>query len=276
MNANEFETHFDVLYNNITSNQAPGLNPFEKSVLLTKAQNEIVKNYFTSESKGNTLQSGFDETNKRQIDFSMLIKTIRVDTLASGTPYTTIDNRAITYLWPADTLYIINEAFNAGTHAMDKTKPRQIIAITYSDYTRLMSKPYKAPLKYEAWRLITGQSEQKRAIVEIILNAPDFKVVTNDSIPSPEYGENRYVLRYVRKPRPILLANFDGAYGEDLSIEGLNGGGDYDLNNPCELHESIHWEILQRAVELAKAAWATNQESIASSQMTQAIGERSE
>ena len=32
MNNTEFSNQFDVFYNNITSNQAPGLNEYEKSV----------------------------------------------------------------------------------------------------------------------------------------------------------------------------------------------------------------------------------------------------
>ena len=46
MELSEFSYEFDVLYNNITSNQAPGLDEYEKSVFLTKAQDEIVKSYF--------------------------------------------------------------------------------------------------------------------------------------------------------------------------------------------------------------------------------------
>lgn len=46
MTNEEFSNEFDVLYNNITSNQAPGLDEYEKSVFLTKAQDEIVKAYF--------------------------------------------------------------------------------------------------------------------------------------------------------------------------------------------------------------------------------------
>jgi hypothetical protein len=37
MTTSEFSNQFDVLYNNITSNQAPGLDEYEKSVFLTKA-----------------------------------------------------------------------------------------------------------------------------------------------------------------------------------------------------------------------------------------------
>ena len=52
----EFSDQFDVLFNNITSNQAPGLNEYEKSLFLTKAEKEIVKNYFSANSVGNSLK----------------------------------------------------------------------------------------------------------------------------------------------------------------------------------------------------------------------------
>ena len=55
----EISREFDILYNNIMSNQAPGLDEYEKSVLLTKSQDEILKNYFNPSS--NTLKEGFDE-----------------------------------------------------------------------------------------------------------------------------------------------------------------------------------------------------------------------
>ena len=52
----EMSEMFDIWYSNITSNQAPGLNEHEKSVLLTRAEKEIVLNYFSPQSKGNNLQ----------------------------------------------------------------------------------------------------------------------------------------------------------------------------------------------------------------------------
>lgn len=73
MTNQEFSNEFDVLYNNIMSNQAPGLDEYEKSVFLTKAQDEIVKNYFNP--KGNKYQEGFDGNEKRQIDFSMIMRS---------------------------------------------------------------------------------------------------------------------------------------------------------------------------------------------------------
>ena len=47
MTNKEFSYEFDILYNNIMSNQAPGLDDYEKSVFLTKAQEEIIINYYS-------------------------------------------------------------------------------------------------------------------------------------------------------------------------------------------------------------------------------------
>ena len=60
MTTQEFSNEFDVLYNNIMSNQAPGLDEYEKSVFLTKAQSEVLKNYFNP--KGNKYQEAVSYT----------------------------------------------------------------------------------------------------------------------------------------------------------------------------------------------------------------------
>lgn len=38
----EFDTQFDIFYNNIASNAAPSINSYEKSVFLTQAQKDII------------------------------------------------------------------------------------------------------------------------------------------------------------------------------------------------------------------------------------------
>lgn len=73
MTCEEFSNEFDLFYNNIMSNQAPGLNEYEKSVFLTKAQDDIIKKYFTL--KGNKYNENFDGSIKRNIDFSKLYNT---------------------------------------------------------------------------------------------------------------------------------------------------------------------------------------------------------
>ena len=64
MTTQEFSDQFDVLYNNIGSDQAPGINEYEKSVFLTKAEKQLVREYF--ERSLNRTEVGFDDSIKRQ------------------------------------------------------------------------------------------------------------------------------------------------------------------------------------------------------------------
>lgn len=223
MDHTEFSNVFDVLYNNIMSNAAPGINEYEKSVLLTKAQDEVLKNYFNP--KGNKYQEGFDGSAKRQIDFSGLI-SVKEGTLLNG--QAGFDLRAKIYRMPEDVFLIINETLTTDTGV------KQVVPISFDEYSRLMSKPYKEPLKYQAWRLVTEGSGSDNIIVELI----------------PHSGEtvSKYTIKYVRKPKPIVLVDLASEYG-DVSINGVS------TISECELNPLIHEEILQRAVELAKIVY---------------------
>lgn len=249
MTATEFSNEFDVLYNNLASNQAPGLNEYEKSVLLTKAQEQLIRDYFNP--RNNKVQQGFDGSPKRQIDLSALINTSMDNVELSGQK---LDPRSICYQLPADVFMIINESMHL--IADDAVKGiRQIIPITYEDYMRFMSKPYKEPLKWQAWRLLTRQGTSN-TIAEVILTS-------NDNALYSDSTKRKYVCRYVKRQKPIILTDFSEAFGEAITIAGENGSSalytkdaDGNIINPCELDESVHEEILQRAVELAKASYS--------------------
>lgn len=243
MSVEEMDNMFDVLYNNITSNQAPGLNAYEKSVFLTKGQDEILKNYFNPKSKGNTTQDGFDENAKRQVDFSMLTS---VETKSSGFENPLFDTRENTKSvgLPSKLMFAINEV----VEVMRDTKKviLQVIPIKFDEYSRLMCKPYKRPLKYQAWRLTNNNTSNK---ADIVIGPSD--ILT------------KYTIRYVRRPNPIIVSNLDG-----LTIEGKSTASE------CELDPILHDEILQRAVELAKIAWTnTGQDNL---QAVMQAGQRSE
>jgi hypothetical protein len=244
MNNSEFSWRFDVAYNNITSNQAPGLNEAEKSNFLTQAEYEIVKNRFSANSAGNTLKEGFDDSAKRQADFSTLMK---VATCSAATASAKIDDRSSVYSYPTDIFIVINETIKTTAG-----KILQVIPLRFDEYTRLMSKPFKRPLKYQAWRLlnsgtVSGASATK--VAEIITNLGD--------------TVGTYSVRYIRKPKPIILENLDG-----LTIEGIGTATE------CELDPILHEDILQRAVELAKIAWtSTGNDNV---QAVMQSGQRSE
>ena len=272
MTPEEFSNQFDVLYNNITSNQAPGLTEYEKSVFLTKAQNEKVKNFFTPASPGNVINQGFDDSALRQADFSCLMKTATGDSPSSNV--TKIDSRSKVFTFPPDVFIVINESVMIG----NSTKNYQVLPLRYDEYTRLMSKPFQRPCKNQVWRLInsgTGSGNTSTKYVELI-GAPG----TDDS-------SFTYTVRYIRKPKPIIVGDLDGLtidgykYGETglnttAPTSGTIGVGTQvtPTTSGCELDPVIHEEILQRAVELAKVSWtATGQDNM---QAVLQTGQRSE
>lgn len=314
MTNQEFSNEFDVLYNNITSNQAPGLDEYEKSVFLTKAQDEIIKSYFNP--RLNKTQEGFDGNERRQIDFSMILKSkviyptnvvrsrnfelstyngneynneqLKDTELTFTVPYNkipvkinnaSVHNNTVSiyvdkpyellkyidtnyhtfqipedqshqefsitigdYDWnnpqfdtrentksvslPSDILMLINEY--AGVIRDGENKRLVVIPISYTEYSRVMSKPFKRPLKNQAWRLLEGTGDNKLA---------DIIIGTNDTL-------RIYGIRYLKRPRAIILTTLDG-----VTLDGKT------TEQTCELDPILHPEILQRAVELAKAAY---------------------
>lgn len=306
MSVEEMDNMFDVLYNNITSNQAPGLNAYEKSVFLTKGQDEILKNYFNPKSKGNNTQEGFDGSAKRQVDFSMLttvattsstsytyslvtgktdkdgkpvysrtettapkstysytvaydiegnvlkddndnvlyIRNEGTDVSGFGTPLFDMRENTKSVTLPSKLMYAINEMVEVTRN--DKKILLQVIPVKFDEYSRLMCKPYKRPLKYQAWRLTNND----------VVNKADIVVGPSDRL-------TKYTIRYVRRPNPIIVSDLDG-----LTIDGISHASE------CELDPIIHTEILQRAVELAKIAWTnTGQDNL---QAVMQAGQRSE
>lgn len=226
------------------------MNEYEKSVFLTQAQDELVKNHFSSASRGNSLQQGYDDSLKRQTDFSGLMKTSICEEITDETllaEMDKIDYRSTLWTFPKDVFIVINEALTATSSGTEK--PLQVVDLRYDEYTRLMSKPYKRPLKNQAWRLInSGNASEK--YVELVTNIGD--------------DVTKYKIRYIRTLKPIILADLDG-----LTIEGIGEPTE------CELDPSLHQELLTRAVELAKAAWVTTNSGENIQLLTQS-GQRSE
>ena len=246
---NEWEERFDVLFNNVTSNQAPGLNTYEKCVLLTKGQDEVLKNHFSTSSQGNTLKEGYDDSPKRQIDFSMLTTSSTITEVSSGAQFDTRSNSKSIIL-PSGMLMIVNEL--AQVNRNGKTVDLVVVPLRFDEYNRLMSKPYTRPLVKQAWRLINSDSANKADIV----------IGPGDTL-------TKYIVRYIRKPKPIIIGDLDG-----LTLDGYTYGTGTDQTQGCELDPILYEEILQRAVELAKIAWTSTGQDNAN--MVIQAGQRSE
>ena len=252
MTNEEFSNEFDVLYNSITSNQAPGLDEYEKSIFLTKAQSEILREYFNPRVDG--ANGGFDGSQKRQYDFSSLIKTVKLEanfaTVGDEDYVPKIDGRGSSFNFPEDYFLSINEII---VDEESTNKLFSVVPISYSDYQRLMIKPYAYPPKRIAWRIFIG-TIQKTLEDASKVTVPVAEIIGKFNGRSNNW---KYSLRYVKKPNPIILINLTN---DDLSIEGKK------TETPCELPSQLHQEILERAVTLAKIAYQAGSTSTIAAQ----------
>lgn len=259
MTTQEFSNTFDTLLNSyrdvkdfgkIHSNVSIELDEYEKSILLTQAQDIVVKSYF--DRTLNPQAQGFDDSSRRQIDFSELIKVAELAE-ASGPdiPSVKYDERSKLYKMPTDNigdverfsvLFMLNEKLivtNTPSTGTPTSKSYVVIPINYLEYDRLMSKPFSQPLKKQAWRLFQNKSGLD-LISEVIPVTDASKVVSGVT------KTFKYKIRYVKRPRPIVLADLsNGEYSGGLEIDG------YSTVTECELNPIIHIDILMKAVELA-------------------------
>ena len=229
----EWSQAFDLLWNNIFSDKAPGLEEYEKSMFLTLGQEELVKDAFSP--KTNALGEGFDDSVRRQSDFLTLISTATPVSVASSNVTTAFNNRSTTryYMYPEEAFLVLNEEVAVEGNYMT------VVPLSYEEYARLMMRPYKYPPKGQVWRLITntdltsGSSPVPYQVIELIGNFHQSDVID-------------YRMRYVHRPDPIILVDLTDS---GLSIEGKTADA------TCTLPEHLHDEILARAVNLAKIAW---------------------
>lgn len=245
MTNEEFSNTFDTLLNsynteaafgNATSFRDISLDEYEKSVILTQAQDIVIKSYF--DRTLNAQGQGFDDTSRRQIDFSSLIKVATLTPSSSSN--STFDDRGILYDMPKDSgasvsnvLFILNEKL-LFTPSTGNSKNFVIVPISYKEYDREMSKPYAQPLKKQAWRLFQNSSSDITLQTELIPRW-DYKKKVEDS-----EGSFKYKIRYVKRPRPIILEDLP----DGLQIDGKS------TTSTCELNPIIHMDILTKAVEI--------------------------
>ena len=146
MTTQEFSNTFDTLLNSYNTQAQFGeqasrreivLDEYEKSTLLTQAQDFIVKSYF--DGSLNQQGQGIDDSTRRQMDFSSLIKVAELEPSNTGTPF---DSRGIIYQLPkkntsigtnrTDVLFILNEKLE---HTIKAVWTRQGFDSVEGEYT---------------------------------------------------------------------------------------------------------------------------------------------
>lgn len=175
MGITEFSDEFDILYNNVNSNQAPGLNAYEKSIFLTKGQEELILSYYGNTR--NKFGEGADSTHNRNYDFSTLIKVKElnrnIEALANKglTDITKFNPLARLYDTPDDLFLDLSDTLIDGTNRVNS-----IYSIQSRDYLKLLSKPYPYPPKRIFYKY-TNLADIKSQDVLVLMNEDGYYTV---------------------------------------------------------------------------------------------------
>ena len=231
MNTAEFSNEFDILYNNITSNMAAGLSEYEKSVFLTRAQEDIITGFYSGK---NTSKVSFEETEEVRRYLDVLNKTVvllpTVPTIAFP-----ISQDSKFFIAPTDIWFITYEQVKLVDSELPYGELSEAIVIptTQDSYFRKSRNPFKTPSDNKVFRLSIVP-----AVYDISRTTFLIELVS-------KYSINEYLIRYLGQPKPIILETLTGG----ATINGVS------QRTECELPKVIHTSILKLAVDMAKMVY---------------------
>lgn len=213
MTNEEFSNEFDILINNI--NVGLEFDEYEKSLFLTKAQEDVV----TSLYRGNLIGESFERTEELRRYLSDLVNTYNTNEklVCDG-----ITNNSYFFKIPKDILFITYEAVVSQDEKLgcSKNTTMEVVPITQDEFHRIRNNPFRMPNKRRVLRL-----DIQDQIVELI----------------SYYEIDEYIIRYLKKPDPIILTDLP----QGLSIN------EKPKATECKLNPAIHRTILEVAVNMA-------------------------
>ena len=222
MTCEEFSLEFDLLYNNIMSNKAPGLSEYEKSLFLTQAQESIVLDIYSGK-----YGDSFERTEETTSYLNQLLKQRTYDS-GEFTEGNKLDTRSVFVTLPEDiwfktgeTAYIMDDFYKCN---VDGLREVMVFPVTQDTLVRTKRSPFRGPNERRILRLDSGKNQ-----VELISN----------------YEIHSYTVRYLSRPEPIILKELP---------QGLTIGGKSSPQT-CLLNTAIHKAILSKAVLIAKSSW---------------------
>lgn len=258
----EWSLKFDQYYNNITSNQAPGLEEYEKSVFLTDAQKAVVLALYNG-----TLGKPFESTEDVANYLAPLVKQAfweeNPDNGVTNT-ITKVDNPSYqivtgssVFKLPSDLMFRTYESCNLNVNVNCNSVAAVVVPVTQDEYWRTSRNPFKGPNDVRVLRLIysdstyavpaSQSSSSGQAGSQVVEQDKKWTNTKYSEIVS-KYDIVYYLVRYISNPHPIILTS--------LNNSGLDIDGETD-ECPCLLDEALHETILNEAVKIAKSVWMT-------------------
>lgn len=226
MTLDDFSNGFDTLLNSFARDvvlEEPlskldiKLDEYEKSVYLTKSQEDIILSLYTGR---NAALKGFEETEELRRYLASLVKEDSIDPISGGTVPTGMEANSKFFDLPSDLWFITFESVNISDATCEGMTSLEVVPVRQDEYHKIRKNPFRGPNNRRALRLDLGDD-----VVEIV----------------SKYTVTKYYIRYLTKLKPIILTDLS----DGLSIEGISTA------TPCEVHESLHRRILEQAVLMA-------------------------
>lgn len=163
----EFSNEFDVLYNNISSNQAPGLDDYEKSVFLNKAKDEIVVSLYNG---NNLLNKAFEGNEELRSYLKNLIVTI--STLPTFETPGNSDSLPKRFTANSKLFKVLDSQLLFTTYESATINNKEIIVIptTQDEVNRVLKNPFRKPSSDRVLRLDSGNGYVELISSENILS----------------------------------------------------------------------------------------------------------
>jgi hypothetical protein len=227
MTNEEFSNGFDILVNSYRrfkdfdkqeSLDSIEFDEYEKSVYLTKAQEELVINFYNGK---NPYGDSFESTEEMRRYLDALVKT-KVFTMADALRGIGVSDHSVLFQLPDDLAFITMEQITYDDEKLGcyNGSTADVYPVTQDEYSRVKDNPFRGPTKYKAIRLDSGDKT-----VELVL----------------KYAIKEYLIKYLSKPEPIILETLPNG----LTIEGASE------QTECKLNSILHHTILERAVQMA-------------------------
>lgn len=218
MNVQEFSNSFDTLLQPYIAKESfseqnnLAFDEYEKSVFLTKAQEQIVLELYQE----------LEQSEEVRKYLSNLIKTDNYVPVGEQDE-TLINNNFKSYKVEIsnDILFMIYEQCTlSDENNCINNKIVSVVPTIHDDLDKVLKNPFKSPNSRKVIRLDFDNK------IELI----------------SKYSISNYKVRYLKKPNPIILITLD----DNLSINN----GDTEVSNG-ETNPILHERIVQRAVQLA-------------------------
>lgn len=218
MTNKEFSDEFSTLLNSFGITPTINLDEYEKSVFLTNAQEQLIIDLYSGRS--DIYDKSFEQTEEIRKYLSNLVETYETSNKSIGNLGVTKDS--VFFEIPNKTWFITYEIVYLKDDRLGclNNTIANVIPASQDDLYKSLDNPFKGPSKDRVLRLDT-----KNNLVELI----------------SDYNIDKYLMRYISKPNPIILINLP----QDISINGLS------TETECVLNPVVHRAILERAVKLA-------------------------